>query len=99
MRTADSGREEVPRGAEPARAMIAAALSLLVPGAGQALIHRWGRAAIWFAGWLLIAGVSGSGHNAIAFALMVVAAIDAFVLARSDLEPARGVSRRGDREA
>lgn len=99
MRASENGRQGVQPSGMAARAMIAAALSLILPGAGQVLIRRWGRAAIWFAGWLLIAGLSGSGHNAITFALMVAAAVDAFVFARTDAETADRVSRRDDGEA
>lgn len=84
--------ERQKKNAEPqvgeGRGLLAAALSLIVPGAGHLLIRRWGRAAIWFAGWILVVGASGSSHNAAVIVLMAVAAVDAFVFARSDAQAA-----------
>ena len=71
-----------------AHALMAAALSLVVPGAGHLIIGRWSRAAIWFAGWVLVVGASGSGHNAAVIVLMAVAAADAFVFARIEAREA-----------
>ncbi len=68
--------------------LLPAAMSMLLPGAGHLLIRRWGRAAIWFAGWVLVVGVSGSSHNPAVVALMVFAALDSFVFAWSDANAA-----------
>jgi hypothetical protein len=71
-------------------ALLPAALSMLLPGAGHLLIGRWGRAAIWFAGWILVVGASGSSHNPAVFALMAVSAVDAYAFARGDARAAAG---------
>ena len=80
-------------------ALVPAALSMLLPGAGHLLIRRWGRAAIWFAGWLLIVGASGSSHNPAVIALMVVSAVDAYVFARGDAMAAAEARKAAGGEA
>ena len=80
-------------------ALVPAALSMLLPGAGHLLIRRWGRAAIWFAGWLLIVGASGSSHNPAVLVLMVVSAVDAYVFARGDVMTAAEARKAGGGEA
>jgi hypothetical protein len=64
-------------------------MSLLLPGLGQLYLGRAGRAAIWFAG-LVVVYVIASSRNAdrwispvLATALGVVAAADALVIGRS----------------
>lgn len=96
MGATDNRREEARPPASPIRAWVAAALSLAIPGAGQVLIRRWGRAAIWFAGLILVAGASGSSHNVAVLALMAAAAIDAFMLARADAGAAGLAGPRGE---
>lgn len=81
------------------RGFLAAALSLIVPGVGHLVIRRWGRAAIWFAGWILVAGASGSPHNVAVVALMVVAAVDAYVFAQSHAREATEQARARGGEA
>lgn len=69
---------------------MAAAVSLLVPGLGHVYLGRWGRAAIWFLGGLLILGiVSGEGIQTwvllVTFLpLNVIAAVDAAVMAAAE---------------
>lgn len=72
----------------PARmAFPAALLSFVVPGFGQFLIRAWGRGAIWLAGWLLVSASAGAPHSPVVLALMLVAAVDAYLMARSQPEP------------
>lgn len=65
----------------------AAILSFLVPGLGHVYLRRFARAAIWFAGLLLLSGITGSESAqswltpAIAFALGVFSAADAAIVA------------------
>ena len=66
----------------------AALLSFVVPGFGQFLIRAWGRGAIWLGGWLLVSASAGAPHSPVVLALMVIAAVDAYVIARSQPEPA-----------
>lgn len=79
--------------------MSAAALSLLLPGAGHVLLRRWGRAAIWFAGWIVVVTAAGYQHSAAVLALMVLAALDAYLIARTDIQAAgQGAGARSGRE-
>lgn len=71
-----------PSPAPSPRPGLAAALSLLVPGLGHLLIGERGRGAIWLAGWLVLALLSGAAHSPAVVILMVVAAVDAYALAR-----------------
>ena len=72
----------------PARiAFPAALLSFVVPGFGQFLIRAWGRGAIWLAGWLLVSASAGAPHSPVVLVLMVVAAVDAYLMARSQPAP------------
>ena len=64
-------------------AVLATLLSAIVPGFGQFLVGAWVRGAIWFTGWLVLAVVAGGAHNAAVMALMVIASIDAYVIARA----------------
>ena len=67
---------------DPARmGLMAAMLSVLVPGAGHALLRDWARAGIWAVGWILV-GSAGGGHSVALMLLMAIAAIDAYVRAR-----------------
>ena len=70
-------------------AVIATLLSAIVPGFGQFLVGAWLRGAIWFTGWLVLAVIAGGAHNAAAMALMVIASIDAYVIARAGPTPPR----------
>ena len=63
--------------------LVAAALSFLAPGFGHFLIRSWLRGAIWLAGWLIVGAASGVQHGPAVVIVMVVAAIDAYVLASS----------------
>lgn len=64
----------------------AALLSFVVPGFGQFLIRAWGRGAIWLVGWLLVSASAGAPQSPVVVVLMLIAAIDAYVLARSGPE-------------
>ena len=88
MHATEQPQRSAKRQMSSARALMVAALSVVVPGAGHLVIRRWGRAAIWFAGWIVVVGTSGSGHNAAVIALMAVAAVDAVVFARIDAREA-----------
>ena len=66
--------------------LMAVMLSALLPGAGHALLRDWARAGIWVLGWILV-GSAGGGHSIALMALMVIAAIDAYVRARQLLAP------------
>lgn len=86
-------------GVAPARlAFPAALLSLVAPGAGHVLIREWGRAAIWFAGWLLVSAAAGAPHSPVVLALMLIAAADAYLIARSSPEPTGHALGGGPRE-
>ena len=61
----------------------AALLSFVVPGFGQFLVRAWARGAIWFAGWLLLSASAGAAHGPLVLALMAIAAVDAYFIARS----------------
>lgn len=68
----------------PARlALPAALLSFMAPGVGHLLIRAWSRGALWLAGWLVLGAVSGVAHSPVVLLLMAIAAVDAFVFARS----------------
>ena len=71
----DAGWPEVPPG-------LAAILSFAVPGLGHMLLRLWSRAATWFAGWLLIAAITQTSHSGPMLALMLIAAIDAYLTGR-----------------
>ena len=78
-------------GAMPAArlAFPAALSSFIIPGFGQFLIRAWARGAIWLVGWLLVSASAGGGHSPVVLVLMAVAAVDAYILARSQPEPAK----------
>ena len=61
--------------------LIAAALSLLLPGFGHFLIRSWLRGAIWLAGWFVVGAAGGVPHGPAVVLLMLTAAVDAYVLA------------------
>ena len=84
----------------PARlALPAALLSFVVPGVGQFLIRAWGRGAIWLGGWLLVSASAGAPHSPVVLALMLIAAVDAYLLARSAPDaPGAAVHGRSDQE-
>jgi hypothetical protein len=63
--------------------VLAAALSLLIPGAGHALVGAWGRGALWFAGFLLVAAASQALHGPLVVLLMFLAGFDAYQVARA----------------
>lgn len=63
--------------------MLAAALSLLIPGAGHALVGAWGRGAVWFAGFLLVAVASQAMHGPLVVVLMILAGFDAYKVAQA----------------
>ncbi|MBI5106328.1 MAG: hypothetical protein HZB46_15315 [Solirubrobacterales bacterium] len=69
-------------------APLAAAVTLLFPGAGHMLVRDWGRGALWALGWLVVL-VAGGGHSLATVALAVIAAADAYVRARA-AGPPRG---------
>ena len=74
-------------------APLAAGISFLAPGLGQFLIGARLRGLIWFVGWIGIAELSRAQHTPIVLVLMVVAAVDAYLIARStrpDDRPAEG---------
>jgi hypothetical protein len=67
---------------DPTRtAVFAAALTVLFPGAGHALVRDWARAGIWALGWVVVAA-AGGGHSAALVVLGAIATIDAYVRAR-----------------
>ena len=71
----------------PARlALPAVLLSVLLPGAGHLLLRAPLRGAIWMLGWILVAR-AGQGTTVALTLLVVVAAVDAFVIARTTVEP------------
>ena len=61
----------------------AALLSFVVPGLGQFLVRAWARGAIWLTGWLLISVYTGEPHSPVVLALMLAAAVDAYLTAAS----------------
>ncbi|MEO8092412.1 MAG: hypothetical protein ABI726_06865 [bacterium] len=73
----------------------AALLSFVVPGFGQFLIRAWVRGAIWLAGWFVVSAYAGAPHSPVVVALMLVAAVDAYILARSQPEPSGSAARGG----
>ena len=74
--------------ASPAQlAFPAALISFVAPGFGHFLIRAWLRGAIWLAGWLFLGALTGTGHSPVVVVLMLVAAIDAYLLARSGPAP------------
>ena len=81
-----------PSGAAAHHPLVAAALSFVAPGFGHFLIRSWLRGAIWLAGWLIVGAASGVQHGPAVLLLMLVAAMDAYVLASSGRRP-RGTIR------
>lgn len=71
-----------PAGLPTSTALLAAALSFVVPGFGQLLVRSWLRGGIWLAGWLLVSA-SGEPHSPVVLALSIIAAIDAYAITRS----------------
>lgn len=67
--------------------LLAALLSFLAPGLGHFLIGARLRGAIFLAGWILLAAVSGALHSPVALVWMIVAGIDAYLFARSGKDP------------
>ena len=63
--------------------MLAAGISLLIPGAGHMLVGDWSRGALWLAGWAIVAAASQAVHGPLVVALMIVAAVDAYQVARA----------------
>lgn len=73
-------RAQAARSAAPP-ALLVAALSFVAPGVGHFFIRSWLRGAIWLAGWLIVGAASGIAHGPAVLILMLVAGIDAYVLA------------------
>ena len=61
----------------------AALLSFAAPGFGQFLIRAWLRGGIWLTGWLFLGALTGAGHSPVVIVLMLAAAVDAYMFARS----------------
>ncbi|MBS1895378.1 MAG: hypothetical protein JST59_29110 [Actinobacteria bacterium] len=68
-------------------ALLAALLSFLAPGLGHFLIGAKLRGAIFLAGWVVLAIVSGALHGPVALVWMFVAGIDAYLFARAGKSP------------
>ncbi len=68
----------------------AAVLSFLIPGLGHLYLRRFGRGAIWFAGLLLLSGITGAETAqtwltpAVALVLGTFSAVDAAIVAPPD---------------
>jgi len=71
----------------------AAVLSFLFPGLGHVYLGRFGRGAIWFAGLLILSGITGAESAqrwltpVVALLLGVFSAIDAAVIAPTGSAP------------
>jgi hypothetical protein len=61
---------------------LAGIFSYLVPGLGHVFIGAWSRAAVWFAGWLLVSQAGGGGVHPVVVVLMFVAGLDALLYRR-----------------
>ena len=81
-RTGD-GRPQRSRPTPAQLALLAAALSFLVPGLGHFLIRAWSRGLIWLGGLILIGVLSAGAQSPIVLVLSFVAAIDAYLTART----------------
>ena len=63
-------------------ALLAAGLSLLLPGVGHFLIRAPLRGLIWLVGWIVVGALSGPSHSPFVLILMLAAAVDAYLVAR-----------------
>ena len=63
-------------------ALLAAGLSLLLPGVGHFLIRAPLRGLIWLVGWIIVGALSGPSHSPFVLILMLAAAVDAYLVAR-----------------
>jgi hypothetical protein len=63
---------------------LAAIFSFLVPGLGHLLIGAWLRAAVWWAGWIVVPAAGGGGVHPAVVALMLIAGLDALLYGRRE---------------
>ena len=93
-------REEKPqrRPPSPAQMAVPAALtSFIAPGIGHFIIRAWWRGLLWLAGWIFLTAASGVAGSPIVLILMLIAGVDAYVIARNQTPTTSGVSDEHER--
>ena len=74
---------KTPRRDRRTLALPAALISLILPGFGHFLLRQWLRGTIWLAGVVLLASELGRSATHFTFALSVIAAVDAYLIAQT----------------
>ena len=88
-------REEKPQRRQPSpvqMAVPAALTSFVAPGIGHFIVRAWWRGLLWLAGWIFLSMLSGVAESPIVLILMLIAGVDAYVVARNQTPTTSDVS-------